>query len=101
MAKAKDSESDLAQPPAPLPPLVASTIPQVEPPSVLPESGIDACSFPSDDRFTDGIYEMGGEKYALCIHEEDGYGNTHSLKNSLHTWQGKEADFNGKFKLSK
>lgn len=84
------------QPPAPLPPLVASTIPVID---VIPEAelGIDEGALPKDEDFTDGIFTMEGEKYALCIHKPDVYGRTHTLKNTRHLWQGKEAQFNSHF----
>jgi hypothetical protein len=88
------------QPPVPLPPIIASPIPQVDSPETDPESGIDAGAAPKDEEHTDGIFEKDGEKYALCIHDPDIYGNTHSLKNSRHFWQGKEPEFNAKFKKS-
>lgn len=86
------------QPPAPLPPLKASPIPQVD---KAPESetGLDACALPPDEEFTDGVFisKIDGEQYALCKHDADGYGRTHSLKNSIHTWQGNSAEFNATF----
>lgn len=98
MAKNDPKTTDIVdQPPAPLPPLKSSNIPQVEKIEEA-ETGHDGGVNPVDDDFTDGIFEMNGEKYALCIHEADIYGNTHTLKNSVHFWQGKEADFNTNFK---
>jgi hypothetical protein len=102
MAKHKEAPaeaiagSETDQPPAPLPPLKASPIPQVEL-AVNPETGIDAGASPKDEDFTDGIFEMDGEKYALCIHDEDHYGRTHSCKNSVHFWQGSKEEFNASF----
>ncbi len=75
----------------------AHQLPQVEAKPVE-MAGIDACKLPDDADFKDGIYLMGDEPYALCVHEVDGYGRTHSLKNSLHTWQGTEEQFNAAFK---
>lgn len=95
-ALALDDESGLSQPKPPLPPITASPIPQV-PKTNLPEVGLDACQIPEDGLFVDGIYTMDGEDYALCIHDADGAGRTHSLKNSVHTWQGTKAEFNDKF----
>lgn len=86
----------LEQPPAPLPELKASPIPQIERKEAA-ETGHDSCKLPCDEDHTHGIFTADGEDYALCIHEPDGYGNTHTLKNSLHLWQGKEAEFNAKF----
>lgn len=84
------------QPRPPLPPLKASPIPQVEKPP-LAETGFDAGAIPDDEEFTDGIFEKDGEPFALCIHRADGYGRTHSLKNSIHTWQGTKEEFNAAF----
>lgn len=91
-------ELPIEQPPAPLPPLVASNIPQVVP-AVAAESGHDPCPFIPDERFTDGIWvrTSDGEEYALCIHAKDGYEQTHTARNSVHQWQGKVADFNANF----
>lgn len=90
-------EPKVDQPPAPLPPLKASLIPHVEAIPTI-ETGLDACTPPSDDEFTDGLHTLDGELYALCVHDPDGYGNTHTLKNNIHFWQGKEVDFNATFK---
>lgn len=96
--KAPDFKNEPEQPPAPLPPLKASPIPQVESDPVT-ETGIDACAIPPDEEFTDGIYINKDDKmkYALCKHPPDGYGRTHSLKNSKKTWQGNAAEFNATF----
>lgn len=90
----KGSETD--QPKPPLPPIKASPIPQV--PKKELESVIREDAAPSDDFYTDGSFVMRkgahvGEEFALCIHAPDTYGNTHSLKNSEHFWQGKEEEF--------
>ncbi len=92
-------ETTIEQPPAPLPKIVASPIPQVED-VISPETGLDACQVPPDDEFTDGVFVDSdtGEEFALCIHPKDGYGNTHSLKNSKRFWQGTVEKFNAKFK---
>ena len=95
MAKKNDSESDF-QPSPPLPAIKESPIPVVDIPSVA-ETGLDSCKMPEDGDFTHGLYELNGEKYALCIHKADGYGNTHTLKNTLHTWQGTKEQFNATF----
>jgi hypothetical protein len=34
-----------------------------------------------------------GELFAVCKHEPDGYGNTVTCMNSVHTWQGTDAQF--------
>ena len=54
---------------------------------------------PTDEKYTDGIFlkRSDGEKYALCIHEEDNYGRTHSLKNTAHFWQGTKEQFQEHF----
>lgn len=97
--KAPDFKNEPEQPPAPLPPLKASPLPQVEKKAEA-ETGRDACAIPCDDEFTDGIFvnKADGEDYALCIHVADGYGRTHSCKNSQHTWQGTEDEFDATFK---
>lgn len=38
-----------------------------------------------------------GEEFALCIHDPNSYGRTHSLKNSLHFWEGTEGQFQLQF----
>ncbi len=91
-----EGETVMEQPKPPLPPIKASPIPQVAK-SNLPEVGLDACQMPNDEDFTDGIFTMDGEDYALCIHRADGAGRTHSLKNSVHSWQGTREEFNAKF----
>ena len=96
-ALALDDEDGLSQPKPPLPPIKASPIPQV-PKTTVAEVGLDAGAIPKDEDFTDGIFSLDGEDYALCIHTADGYGRTHSLKNSVHTWQGTEVEFNATFK---
>ncbi len=68
---------------------------------------------PQDHEFVNGIYKMrayvsridseGNEKreatlypnesFALCIHPPNTYGRTHSLKNSLHYWEGSIGHF--------
>jgi hypothetical protein len=54
---------------------------------------------PPDSAFTKGTYKClkDGKKYALAVHEEDGYGNTHSLKNSSSLWQGDKQSFKENF----
>lgn len=52
---------------------------------------------PPDADFNKGTFVMTdgfhvGEKFALAIHEPDCYGKTHSMKNTLHFWQGNAAD---------
>lgn len=102
MAKQKDTATEDApapqQPPAPLPPLVASPIPQVEKTPVA-ETGSDPSPYIPDDRFVNGVWirQSDGEEYALCIHEPDGYGQTHTARNSVHQWQGGAAAFNAAF----
>ncbi len=104
-ALALDDESkpkeEQSQPPAPLPPLKASPIPQIAK-NPVSETGIDACQMPPDEEFTDGVYvnKNDKEEYALCIHPADGYQRTHTAKNSAHTWQGTEAEFDATFKKS-
>jgi len=97
-ASSSSASSDtVTQPPAPLPPLVASPIPQVAR-KLESEVSLDAGAAPKEEDHTDGIFTgQDGEKYALCIHDPDVYGNTHSLKNSAHFWQGKIEAFNAKF----
>lgn len=93
-----DFTNEPEQPPAPLPPLKASLIPQVDK-TPIATNGSDPCPYITDDRFTDGIWNRvsDGEDYALCIHDADGYGNTHTARNSEHQWQGRAADFNTAF----
>ncbi len=93
-----DQQDEPQQPPSPLPPLKASPIPQVEKTPIATE-GSDPCPYIPDERFTDGIWNRvsDGEDYALCIHEKDGYEQTHTARNSEHQWQGRAADFNAAF----
>lgn len=96
-ALALNDETPPDQPPSPLPPLVASPIPQVKPPE---PSGADSeFPFPKDEEFTGGLYVNKFDKleYALCIHPANRYGKTHTLKNSHFVWTGTEEEFNGEF----
>ncbi len=72
---------------------------------------------PQDEDFTDGLYKMrpyvsridseGNDKrevtlhpnevFALCIHPANTYGRTHSMKNSLHYWEGTIGQFEAYF----
>lgn len=96
------TEPAIEQPAPPLPELKASPIPQVE---AVPEvSNVSNGGAPADEDYTDGVFVMNAkatwpnEEFALCIHEPDTYGKTHSAKNSLHFWQGNEAEFDSMFK---
>lgn len=53
----------------------------------------------SDEDYKDGQFvdRETNEKFALCIHDADDYGRTHSLKNSLHFYQCTEEEFRQKF----
>lgn len=99
------------QPPAPM----ESNIPHVGIPNVdnIPNAK-DGDIPPQDADFTGGLFKMRpfvirfdsegnekkegtlhpGEVFALCIHPPNTYGRTHSLKNSLHYWEGSEGQFN-------
>jgi hypothetical protein len=95
------SDEGPAQPPEPLPKIpLATPIPQV----TLQEKDIplENGGAPKDEEFTDGIFvkaegDFSGEDFALCIHPPDTYGKTHSLKNSLHFWQGTKEEFRKTF----
>lgn len=65
----------------------------------MPESRIKESCFPAEEKFTDGVFIHADqqEKYALAIHEPDAYGRTHSLKNTIHSWQGTKEEFNRVF----
>ncbi len=57
---------------------------------------------PKNSEFNQGIYVMKegahiGEEFALAIHEADTYDRTHSLKNSVHFWQGNKKQFRETF----
>jgi len=92
--------AEIEHPSAPLPKLVASPIPQVE---ARPEvSTVVSGGAPADEDYAGGIFTMTagawiGEDFALCIHAPDTYERTHSLKNSLHFWQGKAEEFRKTF----
>lgn len=110
----KESKTDEPAPNTLPPKPVESNIPHIGTPNVdnIPtvESGDVA---PKNEDFTDGQFTMRpyvtrinaegverrettlhpGEPFALCKHEPDTYGRTHSLKNSLHFWQGTEGAF--------
>jgi hypothetical protein len=99
MAKHKSHpEEEQEQPRPPLPPILASPIPLVEKVEAS-ETGSDPCPYIPDDRFVNGIWirESDGEEYALCIHKEDGYGQTHTARNTVHQWQGRAEQFNAAF----
>lgn len=76
-----------------------SFLPQVEEKPLPQPLAIEA---PGDNEFHRGLYVMreghhAGEQFALAIHDEDLYGKTHSLKNSLHFWQGTAEEFRTNF----
>lgn len=104
------AEEDLKTTP-PLPAPVKSNIPQVTP---IPEVENDGYSRSlKDEDFTGGTFKMReriattnsegvqkwqgtlypGEVMALCVHEPNTYGRTHTLKNNLHQWEGSEMQF--------
>ncbi len=95
-ALALDDESGLSQPPPPLPPIKASPVPQLPKKTALE---LLNPAQPLDEQYTDGIYVMAngalkGEPFALHISKVPyAYENTHFLKNSEHSWQGKEETF--------
>lgn len=63
------------------------------------ENGSDPCPYIPDEKFTSGVWirASDGEEYALCIHPADGYGQTHTARNTVHQWQGRAVDFNSAF----
>jgi hypothetical protein len=82
---------------------VPSFLPQVEEKPLPQPLAIEA---PGDNEFHRGLYVMreghhAGEQFALAIHEPDLYGKTHSLKNSIHFWQGTAEDFRNAFDPAK
>lgn len=82
---------------APLPSPEKSNIPNVSAKNV-PEVPIEDGGSFKDEDFTDGNYVMRkgdhvGEPFALCKHNPDVYGKTHTLKNNVHFWQGSEEQF--------
>lgn len=99
----------------PLPAPVTSNIPFEGLPAVPKVAAHEVP--PQDSEFTDGIYKMRayvsrvdsegnekreatlhpGESFALCIHPPNTYGRTHSLKNSLHYWEGSIGQFEAYF----
>lgn len=85
-----------AQPPAPLPKLKASPIPQIPVATELPATPSDD---PKDEDFTDGVFKKksDGEDYALAIKKDALSGRTHYAKNSAHFWNGTEGDFDEQF----
>lgn len=62
-------------------------------PNPLPP--VDESNPPPDHIFTEGKYRSraDGEEYLLAIHPPNCAGQTHTLKNSEHFWQGVEAQF--------
>ena len=67
----------------------------VAPPAILDPRAMP----PRDEDHDKGAFTRlsDGELYALAIHEKDTYGRTHSLKNTLHFWQGSEPEFRMQF----
>lgn len=94
---ATDSSKEIKQP-EPLPAVAPNPIPLVTPIPVA-ESGSDPCPYIPDEKFVNGLWTRNsdGEDYALCIHKPDGYGQTHTARNSVHQWQGVASDFNAAF----
>ena len=76
--------------------LTPTPIPKVEP---KPIDERVAPSAPTDDQFTGGLFVKTSdqEEYALCIHEPDSAERTHTLKNSIHFWQGTKEQFKAQF----
>jgi hypothetical protein len=76
----------------PIEPEKKSPLPVVEP-EIIPVPKHDV--LPKDADFKDGIYNFRktGKPFALCKHDVDGYGRTHTLKNTVDTWSGTEAEF--------
>lgn len=94
----------------PLPSPVASNIPNVPKAPIVED--VSSPSYKDED-FDGGIFRMRerisfvdaegnekwkgtlhpGEVFALCKHNPDVYGRTHSLKNSVHFWEGSESQF--------
>jgi hypothetical protein len=77
----------------------AKLIPKVE---AIPIEDHPESSTPADHLFKDGQFKKStgqdkGELFALCIHDADAYGFTHSLKNTVHFWQGTEKQFRENF----
>jgi len=50
----------------------------------------------TDDKFVHGtfIHRKMQKPFALYKHAPDGYERTHTAKNSVHTWEGTEDEFN-------
>lgn len=110
-----DDEASESVPTPPLPAPVASNIPFEGHPSAPKVAAHEVP--PQDADFTDGVYKMRafvsrvdsegnekreatlhpGELFALCIHPANTYGRTHSLKNSLHYWEGTIGQFEAFF----
>ncbi len=91
----ENDEATVEQPKAPLPPLKASPIPQIQPVEEIVERAEGQP--PNDHEYTDGIYTDGVEDFALAIVESERNDKTHFLKNSLHFWNGSETEFKLKF----
>ena len=99
MAKAEKAvavEPEKEKEPIPFTVVEGNPIPQVPAPPLPFARDEDPLT---DDKFVHGLYKdrKTGEAFALYQHEPDGYDKTHSLKNSVHFWQGDAEAFFLKF----
>lgn len=112
-AESGAQEDPEATPPLPVP--VESNIPFAGLPAAPKVAAQEVP--PQDNEFVNGRYKMRthisrvdmdgnerrestihpGETFALCIHPANTYGRTHSLKNSLHYWEGTVGQFESYF----
>ncbi len=78
---------------------IAAAMPEGQADLDVPEGEVIKSNPPANSDFNlKKLYVMKegnhiGEEFVLCIHEEDTYGRTHSLKNQVHFWQGNEKQF--------
>lgn len=98
--ESKQVVAEVEQPPTPLPEIKASPIPFVAAEMIEEAKSLE--NAPKDEDFIDGLFVMKqgyhvGEEFALCIHEPNTYGRTHTLRNTQHQWEGTKKEFRQAF----
>lgn len=106
MPKTDDTKTKMVTPPAAAPAPAPTPRPQEYPSNIPKVEGKDAFTglpeagggYPPDSEFK-GSYKKksDGESYALAKVLDDPQGRTHKLKNTLHSWEGTEAEFKDQF----
>jgi len=95
------AKTTIPPPPAAPPVAPAPTPPPPNIPKAPPEGHENPDAVPPLDEFEGKfVRDSDGEQYALAIRENHILGRTHVAKNTVHTWEGTEEEFNKVFKKS-